>query len=458
MVPGLIERCHKKVGYAAIAVGLALSSVAYAEPGEHIRIGDSTTITPELAFGLVFESNPYLAIGQAQSSSPQDAAIPSFSFRVEPALGIDVDTPKLRFGFDGEYRLQKYFDADVAENLDRFSDFSIKSRIDALPEAALGFRVRESAVFVNRASDNRFFDNSLLSQFRNDLGAGFVIRPGPEFDIELGVDWGYHNFRVPGADGQRGLNNRNSYTPKLGLSWRFFPRTAFVVEASYAANRWSSSLLPKGTTTDTAGRISGDYLAIPNSDYVKGMTGIRGRLTKHLVLVAMVGYGGGFYDVDSVAEDAEGQSGTAGDTDPTTQGYDQNVSSLDGILGLVRAEIDLGYTATKPLGAKITAMYRKDFQDSFFTNYVHQHHIRLGVDSRLGRFVGLGGGFGVRLEDYSGEVERRDVFLKIDGGLLLTPLQWLGIDLGASWVQRASGHTEIQYDNTSARLMLNFSY
>ena len=435
-----------------------MSSVAVAEPGEHIRVGDSATIAPSLALGLVFESNPYLSVGSAQSNLPRDAAIPSFSLMVSPALGIKVDTPKVRFGFDGLYKLQKYFDADVAGNLDRFSDFKVRSKLDVLPKSAFGLQIRENATFVNRGSDNRFFDNSLLSQFRNDLGGSVMIRPGPEFDVELGVDWGYHNFRVPGADGQRGLNNRNSYTPKLGLSWRFFPRTAFVVEATYAANRWASSLLAKGTTTDTSGRISGNYLAMPNSDHVKGMTGIRGRLTKHLVLIAMVGYGGGFYDVDSVSEDAQGQPDTDADLDPASQGYGQNVSALDGILGVVRAEVDLGYSATKPLGAKITALYRKDFQDSFFTNYVHQHHVSLGVDSRLGRFVGLGGGFGVRLEDYVGEIDRRDVFLRIDGDLALTPLDWLGIDMGVSWVQRASGHTEIQYDNTTARVMLNFSY
>jgi hypothetical protein len=457
MALGLRER-RLAVGVVGTVVSWAcVSSLALAEPGEHIKLGESAVLEPSVGVGVEFRSNAFLSVGAAQSDAPADAAVPAFNFLFTPALALRVTTPKVNFDLDGRYELRKYFEEDVASRLDRFTDFNIGSRLDILPKGVVGLVVREKAVLRNRASDNRFFDNALLSQFRNDLGAELMIRPGPEFDIGLGVDWGYHNYRVPRADGPEGLNNRNTAAPRLDINWRFFPRTAFVVEATYLAHRWQTNWIPTNQS-GSGGRTYGQFLAMPDSDHVKVMSGIRGRLTPYLVLVATVGYGGGFYNDASVVDEAEADGTAGNESDPETAGFGADVSATDGILVMLRSEFDFGFTDKRTFGQQFTLMYRKDFQDSFFTNYVHQHHFLAQLESRFGRHFGTQVAGSVRIENYEGEVTRRDIFLGVDGDFLITPLPWMGIDLGVSWVQRASSQTEIQYDNVTARLMLEFSY
>jgi hypothetical protein len=81
-----------------------------------------------------------------------------------------------------------------------------------------------------------------------------------------------------------------------------------------------------------------------------------------------------------------------------------------------------------------------------------------GIDGRLGRFVDAGLAFSVRPEDFYGEVTRKDVLFSLDSDVMVKPTTWLGIELGATWVQRASNFTEIQYDNVVAKLGLKLAY
>jgi hypothetical protein len=436
---------------------LVASSLALAEPGEHIKIGEIGTFEPAIGVGVEFRSNAFLSVGAAQSSRPADAAVPAFNFLFTPSFALHLATPKVNFDMDGRYELRKYFGEDLASRLDRFSDFNAGARLSVLPKGVVGFALREKAALRNRASDNRFFDNALLSQFRNDLGGDLIFRPGPEFDIALGVDWGYHDYRVPRSNGPEGLNNRNTAAPRLELNWRFFPRTAFVVDATYQAHRWQSNWIPTNQNEE-ADRTYGRFLAMPDSDHVKVMSGIRGRLTPNFVLVAMVGYGGGFYNEASVIDQATAEGTTGAESDAEAAGFGTNVSATDGILVLLRSEVDYGYHDRKKFGVKFGVQYRKDFQDSFFTNYIHQHHISLDAHALLGRYVSLDGRAGVRVENYEGEVTRRDIFWNIDGDVVFHPTAWFDIDAGVGWVQRASSQTEIQYDNVSANVTMTFSY
>jgi hypothetical protein len=441
----------------------ALGSVAEAAPGDHIRVGNYTTIAPELETGVEFRTNSYLSVGGQQSTLRRDQAISSFNFMLSPSLGIHVDHPKVRFDLDGTYELRKYFDPELAERLDRFTDFNTRMKLDVLPRGLVGFRIVDNAVLRNRTSDNPFRPSSLLTQLRNDLSGYVTFRPGPDLDVEAGAGWAWHNYQVPGADAQRSLNTRSTAQAFLNVRWRFFPSTSFVFEGQYHSNKWATNWIPTGdTVAEDAGagavRSYGQFLAMPDSDMAKLMTGLRGRVTRSLVLTAMAGWGVARYDVESVNEESASDPGLGAEADPEAAGFDQNLSGIDGLLVLLKADLDIGYSEKRTFGQLLTLFYRKDFQDSFFTNYVHQNHLQLELRSRWGRYLRSTAGFGPRFEEYVGEVERRDIFLQGDLDLEFLPTDWMGIRLGGFWMQRASSQRDVQYDNVQAHLLLRFSY
>lgn len=448
-----------------LAAGVFGPSVALGGAGDHIQAGDYAEISPALSTGVEFRSNSFLSIGGVQSPKPRDQAVPSFNFVLRPQLGVNVDHPKVRFAFDGVYELRKWFDADLAQSLDRFSDFNVNTSLDVLPKGRFGFAIRDTGILRNRESDNPYLGRALLTQLRNDVGADLKFRVGPEFEIDAGFGWAYHNYRVPGADAQRVLNARNTYSPSLSVNWRFLPNTAFVVDFTYQRNEWRTNWIPTEQTVapeDLNGlgavRSYGDFLAMPDSHYFKAMAGMRGRVTRNVVAILSAGWGLGRYQVASVAKESDANPGLGNEADPAAAGFDQNVSGVDGLLVLARLEVDAGFKAERRFGQRIEFLYRKDFQDSFFTNYVHQNHLRLGLESRWGRYFTTNVGFGPRFEEYVGEVERRDIFLRADFGLRVSPTRWLAFDLGGFWAERASSQTDIQYDNVQAYVLATFSY
>ncbi len=451
----------------SVLVGLSWSVTgAQAAPGEGVKVGEHTTLTPSLDLGVEFSSNPFLSVGAIQSGRRRDEVQPAFNFLLSPAFLVKVKAPKVAFTFDGRYSLRKFFEQEVAERLDRFTDFKIKSRLDVLPQSVVGFYVGDTATFINRASDNPFAENSLVTQFRNDAAAGLVVRPGPDFDITAGFNWGYHNYQLPGfSDPQRPFNKRNTYSPSLEVQWRFFPRTAFVFDASVDLNRWQLNWVPTGQQLPADGTnfvTFGQFLALPDSDFVKLLTGIRGRFTKHFVLTAQIGYGGGFYKEQTVI-DAASDPGLAGELDPAVveeggSGFGRDVAGIDSLLAVVRTTVDLGFSQQKTFGQRVNFLYRKDFQDSFFTNYVHQHNLTIGLDSLFGRFVETSLDFGVRFEKYRGESDRNDIFLTAGGYVRVKPAGWLDVDVVGRWGQRASSQQTVQYDNVQAAITLRVKY
>lgn len=445
-----------------LSVSLAIGSTAWAAPGEHVRIGENAELTPELGVGVEFQSNVFLSVGESQTGQATDRVQPAVSFRLSPKLGINADTPDVLFGFDGQYDLRKFFDPEVATRRDRFNDFRAKLSIDALRTRVVGFRISDLATLRNQPSDNTGARSALISQFRNDLRGFLVARIGPEISIDAGAGWAYDTYRVPGVDTTVPLNNRHTFGPELNFKWLFFPRTAFVVEASYQFNRWGTNWLPTAATMANDGSATvgtfGEYLAVPDSEQLKAMTGMRGRITERLVVNAMLGYGFILYDEASVTEEAASDPGLGNEADPVAAGFGVDANGLYGLLAMARVDYDLGFQDQRRFGQLISVQYRKDLVDSFFTNFNAYHHVTGGLQSRWGRMVTSNVMFGARFEDYVGEVDRRDIFLRADLNVNVQPLAWFGVDLNSSWSQRASSEPGVQYDNFVVNLLGTFSY
>lgn len=442
MFPPFFPHGHRRL---ALCAGLSSSAVAWAGPGDHIQVG-AAEITPSVTVGVEGRTNAYLS---------ESRPVAAFDFVFSPGLRVTVDAPKVYFLFDARYELRKYFDADVADDLDQFSNFQGQLRLDLFPEAVVGFSIRDQASLRNRANDQAFRDNALISQVRNDLGAGIPIRVG-DVALEPGFDWAYQVYRIPGSGDQVDFNNRHAYGPTLDLQWRFFPNTSFFVQGRVDFNRWGENWLSTGGPAAGAGTTFdyGQFFAKPDSLIFKASTGVRGRITRHFLIDLELGYGYGDYDEQSVIEASSG--GT--EADPVAQRFGTDVSATDAILAFVRPRFDLGWSEEARFGQQISVFYRKDFQDSFVTNYVHAHGVGASLESRWGKFVSTRLSGGARFESYVGEIQREDVFPGFDGAIVFLPIRALPIELGVSYQNRISNDATVQYDNVVGRVMVSFVY
>lgn len=452
----------RTVGVVALATGL-LSASAVAAPGDHIRAGDAV-ITPSVSAGVEVSSNAF--------RSDRDPRL-AFNFVGELGLALDVTKPKVTFSLDTGWNPRIYF-TDSFTKLNNLSNVRFDARLNVAPDAVVGFRFRDKLRTPSIANDQELQLSSLITQIRNEASVDLPIRIGPEFVLEPGFEWDLHNYRIPSSSdpdalGQRSLDVRNTLMPTLDLSWRFFPNTAFVVEAAYQNHIWADNVVSAdGVTIDdgTGTRFSfGDFLALPNSQHLKAMTGIRGRITEVLVLNLLVGYGFGIYDPDSVDDNAPaGAAGelaterdcVAGADNP--QCYSANVSATDAILALAKVDLDLGHRDKRRFGQLLSLQYRKDFEDSFFTNYVHEHHVKLSLDSLWGQYVRTHLEGGVRFENYEGEYARNDVFPKGDFWLDILPTRYLAIRVGLLYTRRFSTDPTVQFENIQGRTVLSFVY
>ena len=126
---------------AACAV-LGVSSLALADPGDHIRIGDAT-ITPSLDVGLEYRTNPL----RLEANS-----IPGVNMRIAPRVEMTLESQEVDIRIGGDYQLIKFFSQRLT-NLDRFNQFNVAAGIDVVtrPAAttrsfAIGLTVRLSFV------------------------------------------------------------------------------------------------------------------------------------------------------------------------------------------------------------------------------------------------------------------------------------------------------------------------
>jgi hypothetical protein len=469
---------------ACLLAACALADPAMAAPGEHVVIGN-TVIEPAVSIGVEGRTNVFLSVGvpaNAEASglayNPRDAAVPGINFHLAPTLAIKSTAPELSISFNGRYDLRKYFPGfegqrvppEALYKLDRFSDFDAKLAIVALPERVIGFNLSDHAAIRNFPSDSAARENALLTQFRNDLLGGVTIRAGSSISVDAGAAFGYNDYRVPSADpnaagGQAGLNSRMEIGPTLAVKWLFFPRTAAVVEGQYSWHTWKSNWISASGNRSGAGL--GDFLGMPDSQHFKLMTGLRGRVTDRLVVSLLGGWGYANYDEQTVIDEAAALGASAeavpGDGRCDSRGKDDtprdcretfaaDITGAEGILGLARIEYDLGR------GQRVVGQYRHDFADSFFTNSDIYHDVSLELASEFGARFSTLAKFGVRFEDFDGEVDRDDILLRLQGDATYKFTDWIALTGGAWWTQRASSFADVQYDDVNIHIATTFSY
>jgi hypothetical protein len=419
----------------ALFVGAAFGSVvAAADPGDHIQLGKSTELIPRLDIGLQGRSN--------LTQSPNNP-VGGVSVIVSPGLRLQHQTPDSLVTIDGHYLLVKFFTPRLS-GLDQFNDFGVNFDSAFFRSRPFGVVLSNRTALVNNNATDRVGNTPFVTRTRNDLSGGFQIRPGPIFQMDLRGAYEFDNFRVPlgafAAD-LRGLNTRHGYGGRWDLEYRFFPRTALVVEGNATRYNWQRNALDRGD--------AGSAVAVPDSTHVKVLTGLRGRFTDKIVAVAQVGYGSARYSAASVETDC----GTRPGCDPEADNFGAKMSALERILLVGQVTYEFMENRRIVLG------YRKDFDDVFFTNYMAYHMVSLGTDLKIAQRFRLQGSGALRAEAYRGTIERNDLFVLARTDLTYQLFDWFGITAGGAYMQRnVPLDPAISFNDVQGRLLLNLTY
>lgn len=452
----------KRVGvvlFATVAFGGSRGS-AQAAPGDHITVGKAELV-PALQTGLEYRSNVYLEEGT--ESNPTDAGM---NFWVRPLFDLSLDSDDLFLALSAEYTARKYFAARLS-NLDRFADFGVSLDLDALPKAVLGFKIEEVLRSRARAAETRSAVDegepipvdANIKHLSNTLVGQLSVHPGGPLTVDVGGHFNIDNYSVPEGvlrTDTPSLNDRIGYGPNLDLRWAFFPRTAIVGSFQMDWFDWKDNFLSTGGANSTEAEQLGAYVGVPDGMLWEFSGGLRGRITEKTVIGALVGYGQIGYNEDSVLEDAADEADVpSSEVDAAAEGFDADLKGLNGLL----VTLEAGYTPAE--NHTISAGFRKDFRDVYFTNFVDFVYF---YGRYRGRFIDqlkTSAEFGYRLEDYQGEVARKDHFLRTQLEVGYEATRWFEVGTGVEWVRRASAdreHPEIEYDDFRVHLDLNFTY
>lgn len=442
-----------------------------AAPGDHL--GDETTqLVPYLEAGIFHRTNAFLVEGPAGGGAEPVAGT---AFVIRPGIGLRAKGSGFELNLDFDYEAKKYFQAEVT-NLDRFNTIGLKGGLKYLPDGAkVGFRIADSfSISGYEAEDEAGVADSAYQQHLvNDLGGFILIQPGGPLEVDAGFRVQVDQWNVPeefksaasdrdldlgltsGLTGP-GLNSRFGYGPAVDARWRFFPKTAVVLDFRHEWFRWQDNVVD-AQGDGISSQDVGDFLAIPDGRTTRVKGGLRGRVTSKLVVGAVAGYGQAIYNEDSVTEQAaELGLETTTELDPTGAGFDVDRKRFDeGIL----LEVDAEYEPAE--AQKILLGFRRDFQDVYFTNYVNYDRVSLGYDAIFARKVGLGLSSAYRYERYKGEVSRNDHMLLLGGEARYIATDYLDIKGGVNWARRASAdklHAEIEYDDVRLTLGARFTY
>lgn len=208
---------------------------------------------------------------------------------------------------------------------------------------------------------------STLDRVSNDVGARVEFHPGdiPErrpFNLALGASWGVDMFDFfPGGDSA-------TIRSKLAGSWRFLPKTAAILDATWDFRNYAN-------TTLTSQNLAA------NSQPFRVKVGLNGALTKRLTATGMAGWG--------LSNHAKGAT------------YNSFLASAG--IGLRASE-----------STRVFLGYDRDYFDSFIGNFGAYHRIGFSLKQRFGQVMDVTAQFATRFIEYG-------AFTPIGGLVALDP-------------------------------------
>ena len=427
-------------GYGLMVGALvALPTSASAGPGDQIRAGDAV-VSPTLDVATSYRTNVY---------RHEEAPTPGTAIVIRPGVQIELEGDSVKVEADAGYYLRKYTDPSLS-NLDRYADMEFGGGMSLFPNGQFGLEIDEDFVIKSRSSESSSTDSALIVHTSNLSRVLAAYHPGGSLSVGLGGLFGYDDYDLPASLNaylDPNYNSKTTYGPALDLKWRFFPRTAFVLDASWRAFDWDDNFVLASGDNVSGVEDVGDYLGIADGTTYQVMTGLRGRFTDRVVLHMLLGYGQANYDEASVLEAAAaaGIDGSSSDID-VSEGFGTDLTGFgQGLLATLQIGWALDDEEVFSLG------YEKNFVDSYFTNFVHYHYGFMRYESMLGSKLAAEVEAGYRLEGFFGEVTRSDQVVRVSGQANYSLGRWLSLTAGARWDRRASldGIATVEYDDVN---------
>ena len=412
-----------------MALGSAFASgAAAAGPGDHIRVGN-TVVTPSVSASLFWRSNPYLSDGSDGEEVRSGAGL-----TLRPALDLKSKNSNYDFSLGSSYTGKKYI-TDGMDNLNRWSDFEIRAALRALPEAKVGLALSNTLRNAGRETDSTFSEDPYQGRFEEKVAAAAVLRPGSSMELSLGGTAALQKYTAPEdtafqSDDPAGLNNRSAFGLVADYRWRFFPKTAVVVQVDQTWFRWEREVVPLAGTTDFTGK--------PDGSLLHAMAGVNGRFSEKVSLKALAGYGQVINDESSVV--AAGQ-GLAGDFETDYRGLALNS--------------EVAYDATE--SQKVSVGYRRDFQDVYFTNFQIYDEVFLRYAGTYVDRLTLAGSLTRRVEDFGGTVSRSDRTIRPSVEAKYLVQDFLDVNAAMSWTQRTSPGGTVAGETVEANDAVGYS-
>lgn len=449
-------------------LGLALAPSAQAGPGDHVRIGSSGELIPELSVGSEFQSNPFMVEGNP--NNPERQVVRGIALMASPGLRLDWSSDALDLQLSANLTARQYLNAS-ARNLSRFTDSKATLNANILPKAPVGLLLVNGYSLDNRPSEARFAGSTdanedgrpFITQIHNGAEGYLSVHPGGRLTVDVGGTFTVDDFRsnpTSNSSGNTSLNNRYQFGPRVDVRWAFFPKTALQGSASFGRVDWQYNSI--NTSEGSSIEFSDPRLAIPDGLSWRVQGGLVGRFTKKIVLNTTVGYGQLRYDSESVLEGLNDNIPFANTLDPDTQGWGAaDVTSFgEGLLATAK----LTWAPRK--NQSVSLGYIKDYEDSWFTNYVAYHYGFLSYEGNVSRRWQLGASAGYRRESYRGHLNRDDQVIRIDGEVSYTLQKWAVISLDAGWHRRVPATltsdlqplATTQWDNFPVALTLRLLY
>ena len=401
---GFVTTLKNTLRFSGILAFLASSTLAYGGAGDHIKAGNAL-LKPSLDVGMEYRTNVL--------QSPSDA-LGGPNLFVQPGFDVESKTANTDFSLTSLYTLRKHFQTDLIR-ADRFTDFDLGTQLNLMRSSVIGFRITDRASVRN---DNNL--QSLHTRMHNGLGALMAIRPGPILELRLGGAWDYDRFLVPPSGlGQSGslnpilLSQRNTVGPTFEAEWRFFPRTAFILDSEYSFYLWSND---SGTQSNT------------NTRQARVRAGLRGRLTERLIISILLGYGGGKY-TDTV-----------------------KISGLTGLL----AEAQVRYSFNEK--HQLAVGYQKNFEDVYFSDFVAFNRVYSRYTGEFSPKFAMNLSVYANFDEYKGAVTRSDLFLDSAVDFVFKANKWISVTAGTAWQKRDSTDRLVSYDDVRIQTFVSFDY
>lgn len=449
--------------HAVLVLAVVVPTTASADPGDHVAVGNAMVV-PGVDIGTEFRTNAYRT---------QTNEIAASALLVQPRISVENHTSDFIFNMTGMLTIRHYYFSAKSDNptynrsnLNRYNDTDASALLHLMPSNLIGFKVSENFQNDNLNTESVWSDRAYISHLISDTGAAVTIQPGSALYVDIGGHFEANQYRGnPGASftSQVRLNNRLSYGPELGAKWTFFPRTALAVDGSVDWFNWSENILNSVSASNRLvpeDQTIGDRLAVPDGREWRANAALIGRVNNRVVVNLSAGYGQINYDEQSVLDRAAELAGAEGIGEiALDEGWGQDLKGIDGLLATAQLTV-------APLPQhQLTLGYTKDFEDSWFTNYLAYHYVFGRYNALVASRWGLGLEGGYRFENYVGEVERGDHFVRGGANVAYNANEWLDISVNGGWKRRASwaGHPNgalpsIEYDDVQIGLIFALTY